>query len=108
MNFGFLRRCTTASVARERLKVLLAHERTFRGGPNLIAVLKHEILTAITKHVRLEPDSVQVRMDRGEGVTMLEIDVEISNASPATPVTRRLLRNTSNQGSSVRPCTSSL
>ncbi len=88
MNFDFLRRRSPASVARERLQVLLAHERSFRGKPNLIAVLRDEILAVIAKHVRMEPDSVQVKMDRGDSVTLLEIDVEISTPSSATLVAR--------------------
>jgi cell division topological specificity factor len=88
MNFGFLRRRSPASVARERLQVLLAHERSFRGKPDLIAVLRDEILAVIAKHVRMEPDSVQVKMDRGDSVTLLEIDVEISTPSSATLVAR--------------------
>ena len=78
MNFGFLRRRSPASVARERLQVLLAHERSFRGKADLIAVLRDEILAAIAKHVRMEPDSVQVKMDGSDSVTMLKIDVDIS------------------------------
>jgi cell division topological specificity factor len=88
MNFGFLRRRSPASVARERLQVLLAHERSFRGKLDLIAVLRDEILAVIAKHVRMEPDSVQVKMDRGDSVTLLEIDVEISTPSSATLVAR--------------------
>ena len=88
MNFDFLRRRSPASVARERLQVLLAHERSFRGKADLIAVLRDEILAVIAKHVRMEPDSVQVKMDRGDSVTLLEIDVEISTPSSATLVAR--------------------
>jgi cell division topological specificity factor len=88
MNFGFLRRRSPASVARDRLQVLLAHERSFRGKADLIAVLRDEILAVIAKHVRMEPDSVQVKMDRGDSVTLLEIDVEISTPSSMTVVAR--------------------
>ena len=57
-------RGNSASVARERLQILLAHERTARGGPNLISILI-EILAAISRHVAEEPDKVQVKVDRG-------------------------------------------
>jgi cell division topological specificity factor len=81
MNFSFLRRGRPASVARERLQVLLAHERNSWGSSDLIAVLRDEILAAIAKHVRTDPDSVEVKMDRRESVTLLEIDVEIVTPS---------------------------
>jgi cell division topological specificity factor len=88
VNFGFLRHRRPASVARDRLQVLLAHERSFRGKPDLVALLRDEILAVITKHVRVDPDSVQVKMDRGDTITLLEIEVEISTPSSAALVAR--------------------
>jgi cell division topological specificity factor len=73
----------SAPVARERLQILLAHERSALGRSNLIAVLKEEILNAISRHVELEPDKVQVKMDRGAAVSTLEIEVEIPNLAGA-------------------------
>src|SRR5712691_10037077 len=108
MNFGFFRRRGTASVARERLQVLLAHERNFRGPSDLIAVLRDEILAVIAKHVTMEPDNVQIKMDRGDSVTMLKIDVEISTSSSTAVVLRETRRSTrAGSGASVRPCKSS-
>ncbi len=88
MNFGFLRRRSPASVARERLQVLLTHERNFRGRPDLTAVLRDEILAVIAKHVRMEPDGVQVKIDRSDRVTLLQIDVEILTPSSVELVAR--------------------
>ena len=73
----------SAPVARERLQILLAHERSALGRSNLIAVLKEEIIAAISRHVELEPDRVQVKMDRGAAVSTLEIEVEIPNLAGA-------------------------
>ena len=73
----------SAPVARERLQILLAHERSALGRSNLIAVLREEILAAISRHVELEPDKVQVKMDRGAAVSTLEIEVEIPNLAGA-------------------------
>jgi cell division topological specificity factor len=75
--FDFFRRPKTAPVARERLQILLSHERTARGQPDLLGILREEILSAIAKHVTVEGDSVQVRMDRGATVSTLEIELEI-------------------------------
>ena len=82
--FNLFRRRATAPVARERLQILLAHERSTRGQqPDLLAVLHKEILTAISNHVTVDQDSVVVRMDRGATVSTLEIEVELPNeASP--------------------------
>ena len=69
----------SAPVACERLQILLAHERSALGRSNLISGLKEEILAAISRHVAVEPDKVQVKMGRGAAVSTLEIEVEILN-----------------------------
>jgi cell division topological specificity factor len=80
--FKFLRRGGSAPVARERLQILLAHERSAhernaRGQPDLIAILHGEILAVVGKHVQLDPDKVQINIERGTDVSMLEIDIEL-------------------------------
>jgi cell division topological specificity factor len=71
------RRRNAAPVARERLQVLLAHERAEVGQSDLLALLKQEILAVIARHVSVEQDKVQVKLERGGAVSILEIDVEV-------------------------------
>jgi cell division topological specificity factor len=79
MNFNFFRRSGSAPVARERLQLLLAHERIERTQPDLVAKLREEILAVIGKHVQLDSERVQVKMDRGNMVSRLEIDIQLPN-----------------------------
>ena len=79
--FNLFRRRGSAPVARERLQILLSHERAARGQPDLLGFLREEILAAIAKHITVEHDHVHVRMDRGDTVSTLEIDVEIPNSA---------------------------
>ena len=72
-------RSASAPVARERLQILLAHERGSLGQDNLLMRLREEILTVVSRHVALDPDKVIVRMDRGKNVSTLEVDIEIPN-----------------------------
>ncbi|MFK0161467.1 cell division topological specificity factor MinE [Rhizobium sp. NPDC090279] len=74
--FGLFRKQRSAPMARERLQILLAHERSSVGS-DLVSVLREEILAVIAKHVQVDRDKVQVKMDRDKDVSMLEIDVEI-------------------------------
>ncbi|KMO14327.1 cell division topological specificity factor [Methylobacterium indicum] len=74
---SFLSRRGTAPVARERLQILLAHERTAFGRSDLVAVLREEILAVIAKHVAIDQDKVKITMERGDAVSTLEIDVEL-------------------------------
>ena len=78
----------TAPIARERLQILLAHERGMRGQqPDLLLLLREEILAAVSRHVALDPDKVIVRMERGKDVSTLEVDVELPNGfEPALAV----------------------
>jgi hypothetical protein len=52
----------------------LSYERAARGQADLLSVLREEILSAISKHVTVERDNVQIRMDRGQAVSTIEID----------------------------------
>lgn len=79
MNFRrlFSRSPSSAPAARERLQVLLAHERATTGGSDLVAKLRDEILRVISKHVEIDDDKVSVKMERGAQVTTLAVDIEI-------------------------------
>jgi septum site-determining protein MinD len=68
-----------APVARERLQILLAHERGLRGQPDLLGVLREEILAVVSRHVTLDPTKVIVRLERGNEVSTLEVDIEVPN-----------------------------
>jgi cell division topological specificity factor len=78
MNFlDLFRRKDSAPVARERLQVLLSHERSVIGKSDLIATLQEEILAVIAKHIAVDRDAVQIKLDRGDKMSMLEIDIEV-------------------------------
>jgi cell division topological specificity factor len=76
------RRQRTAPVARERLQVLLAHERMAAGHSELLNVLREEILAVIAKHITVDRDKVNIKLDRGVDVSTLEIDVEMPAILP--------------------------
>jgi cell division topological specificity factor len=75
--FNFFQKRPSASVARDRLQILLAHERALSGRPDLAAVLQQEILAVIARHIPIDQDKVVVRLDRGAQVSTLEIDIEM-------------------------------
>jgi cell division topological specificity factor len=81
--FTFLNRRSSAPVARERLHFLLSHERALSGQSDLAAILQEEILAVIAKHMPIDREKVQVKLDRGGDVSTLEIDIEMPDP-PAT------------------------
>jgi cell division topological specificity factor len=77
---SFLHRRTTAPTARDRLQILLSHERVSTSGQgDLVSMLREEILEVIARHVPIDRDKVLVKMERGNGVSTLEVDIEIPN-----------------------------
>lgn len=78
--FGlFSRQRASAPVARERLQILLAHERKSTRDSDLVAALHKDVIAAISKHIEIDPDKVQVKMQRRDEMSLLEIDIEIGD-----------------------------
>ena len=67
----------TAPVARERLQILLAHERVRLGPEDLISKLRDDLIATILRHVEIDPEKVMVKMDGDATISTLEIDIEI-------------------------------
>jgi len=74
---GLFTRRASAPQARERLQVLLAYERSGGGHADLVATLQQEILAVIARRVPIDRDKVVVRLDPGDTVSTLAIDIEV-------------------------------
>lgn len=81
----FLARRGSAPVARERLQIVLAHERALNGtSGELVRLLQEEILAVVARHMRIERDMVHIKLERGSSVSTLEIDIEMpTSVAPA-------------------------
>jgi cell division topological specificity factor len=73
----FRRNPPSASVAKERLRIIVAQERGSRGGPDYLPLLRRELLEVIRKYVKVEPDAVKVHLEREEGHEVLELSVSL-------------------------------
>ena len=81
--FGFSfrpRKTGTAETAKERLQILLAHERSGGASPDRLPMLQREILEVIKRHMQLDNDAVDIRMQRGDELSRLEINIELPSA----------------------------
>jgi cell division topological specificity factor len=87
--FSFLRPVSSAPVARERLQILLEYERNLVSQTDLIAVLREEILAVVGRHVTIDPDRVQISVDRGAKFSILAVDIQIPNKTRKTAVGMR-------------------
>ncbi|SFE23357.1 cell division topological specificity factor MinE [Roseivivax sediminis] len=74
------RRARSADTAKDRLQVLLAHERSSGSGSgeaDYLPKLQRDIVAAIRKHVEIADDDVDVRMERGDQMSSLEINIDL-------------------------------
>ena len=91
---SLFRRRDSAPVARERLQVLLAHERAFVGKSDLLAVLQEEIIAVIAKHVTIERDK---RADQARS-RRSDLDAGNRRGSAQCSCRRGIARNTGGDG----------
>ena len=67
----------TASIAKERLQIIVAHERGKREQPDYLPQLQQEILAVIRKYVSVGDDKVQVQLDKNDDCSILELNVTL-------------------------------
>ncbi len=77
--FDFFRqnKKTSANLAKERLQILIAHERANDEGPDYLPQLRHDIMEVIKKYVAIDEDQVKVHLENGPGYDVLELNVTL-------------------------------
>jgi cell division topological specificity factor len=71
----------TASVAKERLQLILAHERNGRSNaPDFLPQLQRELVAVISKYVAIQPEDIKVQLDRQDNFEVLEVKIELPDA----------------------------
>jgi cell division topological specificity factor len=86
----FRRNPSSASVAKERLRIIVAQERSTRGGPDYLPLLRSELLEVIKKYINVDPEAVQVNLERDDGHEVLELSVALpgpQERATTTPTT---------------------
>ncbi|MBM7334725.1 MAG: cell division topological specificity factor MinE [Alcanivorax sp.] len=67
----------SASVAKERLQIIVARERATRGGPDYLPQLQEELLMVVRKYVPVDQDAVNIQLDRESGCEILELNITL-------------------------------
>ena len=75
----------SASVAKERLQIILARERV--GGdssnrPDYLPALQRELMAVISKYVDINPNDIKVHLERQENLEVLEVKIELPDSNP--------------------------
>ncbi len=67
----------SASTARERLQIIVAHERNQRGQPDYLPQLQRELVEVIRKYVPIQDDQVQVALENQGNCSILELNITL-------------------------------
>ena len=69
----------TASVARERLQIILAHERSGRNAsePDYLPELQRELVAVISKYIKINIEDIKVNLERHDNLEVLEVKIEL-------------------------------
>ena len=68
----------TASIAKERLQLIIAHERNGPSSqPDFLPALQKELMAVIAKYVSVNPDDVRVNLERQDNLEVLEVKIEL-------------------------------
>ncbi|UJS22697.1 cell division topological specificity factor MinE [Thiothrix winogradskyi] len=68
---------TSAKVAKERLQIVIAHERLDRNGPEYLPQLRRDIMEVIRKYVLITEDQVTVQFEKGADFDVLELNIAL-------------------------------
>lgn len=91
LDFFRPRKLASASVARERLQIIVSHESARTKNPEFIKKLQDELLAVICKYVNIDPEKVRVQLERTGDHSVLELNVTLPDATelqfsmPSTP-----------------------
>jgi len=77
------KRTKTATVAKERLQIILAHERADRSAPDFLPALQQEIVQVVAKYFPIEQDEVKVRVQRHANYAVVELNIALPEAKKA-------------------------
>lgn len=74
----------TAGMARERLRIIVAQERSTRGAPDYLPLMRNELLEVIKKYVHVDLDAININVESGDGHEVLELSVALPEGKKAT------------------------
>ena len=82
LSFFLGEKTKTATVAKERLQLILAHERNGRSSsPSYLADLQRELVAVISKYVSINPDDIKVNLERQDDFEVLEVKIELPDSA---------------------------
>ena len=78
----------SAAIAKERLKIVLAHERAGRSAPDFLPRLQRDLIDVVGRYVQIRDDMIRVNLGKSGETSLLEINIEIDGAKPVPSPSR--------------------
>tara|TARA_A100000164_G_C21774525_1_gene707905 strand:- start:576 stop:833 length:258 start_codon:yes stop_codon:yes gene_type:complete len=75
LSFLFDKKNKSARTAKERLQIIIAHERNIGSGPDFLPALHKELISVISKYVKVNPEDIKLSLDRQNNLEVLEVNV---------------------------------
>lgn len=75
LDYFRITKASSASVAKERLQILVAHERSSRNQPSYLPQLQKELLEVIRKYVNVEQDAISINFEQDDDQEILELNI---------------------------------
>ncbi|WP_257284896.1 cell division topological specificity factor MinE [Endozoicomonas sp. SESOKO1] len=69
----------SAAVAKERLQIIVAHERSSRSGRDFLPAMERDILQVIQKYIEIQQECIDIKLDSQDGCSILEVNVQLPN-----------------------------
>jgi cell division topological specificity factor len=83
LSFLFNSKPKSAAAAKERLQIIIAHERNDRNGPDFLPALRQELIAVISKYTKVSQDDIKISLDRQGNLEVLDVNVVLPDTVSA-------------------------
>jgi cell division topological specificity factor len=94
LDYFRISKVSSASVAKERLQILVAHERSSRNQPSYLPQLQKELLEVIRKYINVEQDAISVNFEQDENQETLEVNIVLPDVDTKKTKSAKNIKNT--------------
>ena len=85
LSFFFGEKKKTASVAKERLQIILARERRTATEADYLPALQRDLIEVIGKYIKIDPKDIKVHIERQDNLEVLEVKIELPEKEKKLP-----------------------
>jgi len=80
INYFRTTRGNSARTAKERLQIVIAHERIDRHGPSYLPRLRRDIIEVIRQYIAIDEDHVKIQMEQEGDMDVLALNIHLPDA----------------------------